>query len=82
VDYPRNVIMAMAEKAILQYTRSGMIASVYFKFTCEASGERYTLVEPNDLYEYGECARCGHNTKIKKAGFSLLISFLPRSSLN
>lgn len=45
---------------------------VYFKFTCAGCGERCTLLEPNVLYEEGECFACGHMTKISSGGFALL----------
>lgn len=42
---------------------------VHFKFTCEQCGERCILSDANTLYEYGECYKCGHETKLKILGF-------------
>lgn len=72
-DYPRDVICQMADQAIAK-NGGPELARVYFKFTCEACGERCTFNEPNSLYEQGECCECGHMTTVTKAGFSLLLS--------
>ena len=52
-------IVAKADAAIM----SGW--QVYFKFTCQACGERPVLNEANTLYEKGECCICGHETDLK-----------------
>jgi rRNA maturation endonuclease Nob1 len=46
---------------------------VYFKWTCEACRERVTFDEPNTLYEWGECASCGHRQEVTEGGYQLHI---------
>ena len=65
-DLPRVEVMRRAEAAAQQGW------TVHFKFTCEGCGKRCTLQEPNVLYEYGECFKCGHKTKLDSAGFMLM----------
>lgn len=72
-DRPRDEIVKMAEAAIVKHG-GPTCARVFFKFTCEKCGERCMFVEPNRLYETGECDVCGHITPVAKAGYSLLLS--------
>jgi len=67
-DLPREELMRQADKFMIEF---GDLAEIYFKFTCEACGERCTLVEANKLYEKGICHVCEHETEIKKGGFML-----------
>lgn len=73
-DLPREEIIAMADNIV---KRDPFHTSVYFKFTCEHCGERCTFVEPNVLYEKGECQNCGGVTVILKAGYMLVITREP-----
>lgn len=72
-DYSRDEIAQMADKAIAEHGGPAL-ARVYFKFTCAACGHRCTFVEPNALFETGECDRCGRITTVSRAGFSLMLS--------
>jgi hypothetical protein len=69
-DYPRDQIEQMALQAIARYGGSE-VARVFFKFTCDACGERCTFEEPNALFEVGVCHACGHETPVVVAGFAL-----------
>jgi len=69
-DLPREELMRKASEMLMSYPPE-VQAQVYFKFTCEKCGERVELVEANTLYEKGECCLCGHETEIKRGGFSL-----------
>ena len=69
-DYPRAQIAQMAESAIARHGGPAH-ATVYFKFTCRACGERCTFTEPNALYEEGECHVCGLHQPVTTAGFAL-----------
>ena len=66
-DYPREEILKKAIQALEQFPG----AKVYFKFTCSHCGERCTFQEPNMLYESGECCKCGKDSPVTMAGFSL-----------
>jgi rRNA maturation endonuclease Nob1 len=74
-DVPREQLAKLAEEALRTHPGS----KIYFKFTCEKCGERCTLLEPNALYEKGECFVCGHETVISKGGFSLHIVLTPNA---
>lgn len=73
-DYPREEILRRADHAVKRYREQGLGADAYFKFTCAHCGERVTFVEPNALYESGECVACGKITEVVEAGFALHIS--------
>lgn len=75
-DLPRDEIVAMAERAV---TDNGgpPAARVFFKFTCVHCGERCTFNEPNRLFEWGECVRCGKSTRVDVAGFALHVTMAP-----
>lgn len=69
-DLPREELMKRAAEVTADDgTWPG--ANILFKFTCEHCGERCTLVEPNVLYENGECHKCGKTTKIDYGGFTI-----------
>lgn len=73
-DKPRDEIMKMADEAIKQFKdRGANDVYVNFKFTCPHCGERCSFQEKNHLFEEGECFKCGKNSKIERAGFSLAI---------
>lgn len=75
-DLPKAEIVHMAEQAIRQSQLSGTPAQAFFKFTCEACGERCTFSDPNTIYDSGECCACGHVTDpIPAYGFMLQYSF-------
>lgn len=69
-DLPREVLMERAKEATAP-NGPWPGGDVLFKYTCEHCGERCTLQEPNMLYEYGECFKCGKSTKIEVGGFSI-----------
>lgn len=71
-DLPREQLMKMADDAIMKYGGREK-AYVNFKFTCEQCGERCTLAEENQLYERGECFKCGHEMPIAFGGFTLAL---------
>jgi hypothetical protein len=66
-DLPREELMKSATEAIANCPG----AEVYFKFTCAHCGERCILLEPNKLYERGECHKCGQETVIDEGGYML-----------
>jgi PHP family Zn ribbon phosphoesterase len=68
-DLPRKELIRRAESLMWKAAEQGAEIEIYFKFTCEACGERCTLNDVNTLYEKGECAKCGHITTIEKGGF-------------
>lgn len=68
-DLPRDELMKTAAKATTTGPWPG--ADVLFKFTCEHCGERCTFTEPNMLYEFGECHKCGQSTKVDVGGFTI-----------
>lgn len=72
-DFPRDVIVKMAEATIEKHGGPGKV-KIFFKFYCEACGERCTFEEPNELFETGICFKCGHETVIEKAGFMATIT--------
>ena len=71
IDLPREELLQRADATIAEFKKQGIKAVVRFKFTCENCGERCTLVEPNILFEDGECCVCFHMTKITHGGFAL-----------
>lgn len=71
-DFSRDVILRKAEAAIEKHDGPEK-AKVFFKFYCEACGERCTFKEPNELFETGVCFKCGHETVIEKAGFMVIV---------
>ena len=64
--------MDMAERGIEKHGDPD-IAKVFFKFYCDACGERCTFAEPNELFETGICHKCGHETVVNKAGFMVVV---------
>jgi hypothetical protein len=70
-DLPREELIRHAEIVLRSCAECGTEAEVHFKFTCEKCGTRCTLVEPNNLFEKGECHQCGHTTVITKGGYAL-----------
>ena len=70
MDYPRDVIMQKAHNAI-RGMGGPQYCKVFFKFTCIQCGTRCTFDEPNSLFERGECAACGFDQPVEKAGFRL-----------
>jgi hypothetical protein len=71
-DLPRDEAMRLAEEAILGHGGPER-AAVQFKFTCANCGKRCTFCDANTLHTYGECCDCGHETKVDKAGFLLML---------
>jgi Zn finger protein HypA/HybF involved in hydrogenase expression len=69
-DLPRWELMKLAQEALERYPE----ALVHFKYTCEHCGERCTLEEPNQLYEYGLCHKCGQETEIVQGGMTLVFT--------
>lgn len=69
-DLPVAELMERASEVIRRDLAQGIRTDVHFKFTCENCGERCMLSEPNQLFEYGECHKCGHNTKIEVGGYT------------
>ena len=43
--------------------------TVYFTWVCEECGEKQAFTEPNTLFGEGECYKCHHVAKVKKANF-------------
>lgn len=68
-DLGRDELMARAQEVLEGFAPGS--AEVYFKFTCVRCTERCTLIEPNKLYERGECHRCGYDQPILMGGFDL-----------
>jgi len=71
-DLPREEIMRRASEAIA-VNGGPANARVFFKFTCPHCGERCQFVEPNQLFEDGECSRCGRTAPVPRAGYALLL---------
>lgn len=69
-DLPRKELVAEADRVIAEAGGPSKCL-VYFKFTCMWCGERCILVEPNTLYEIGECQKCGKKTKIDVGGLQV-----------
>lgn len=72
-DLPSREIQA---HAALNVARNGgpQRCRVFFKYTCAHCGSRQTFMEPNTIYDSGECSKCGTETKIKKYGYLLEIT--------
>jgi DNA-directed RNA polymerase subunit RPC12/RpoP len=68
-NLPREQLLRHAQEACRRFPRS----VVYFKWTCEACGERVAFDEPNTLYEHGECSSCGHRQEVTEGGYQLHI---------
>jgi hypothetical protein len=68
-DLPVRELMERANSALKEFSQFN--PEVYFKFTCKECGERCVLEEPNHLYQYSVCAKCGYNNKIERGGFAL-----------
>jgi DNA-directed RNA polymerase subunit RPC12/RpoP len=66
-NLPREHLLLHAQEACRRIPG----AVVYFKWTCEACGERVTFDEPNTLYEQGECSECGHRQEVTEGGYLL-----------
>lgn len=69
-DLPREKLIAEADRLLIQAGGPDK-CSVYFKFTCMWCGERCTLVEPNTLFDTGECHNCGRETKLDCGGLQV-----------
>ena len=69
-DIPVEELSVRATAKILLDHDCGITTDIYFKFTCENCGERCAFAEPNRLYEFGECHKCGHQTKVVVGGFT------------
>lgn len=67
-DLPIYELMQKAQQLIAE----GCL--VFFKFTCEKCGTRQGFETPNTLFKSGRCEECGHITKIKKAGFMVMMA--------
>lgn len=67
-DLPREELCRRAQEALEEWPPG---TDILFKFTCQWCGERCTLVEPNKLYENGECHQCGKETPITCGGFAI-----------
>jgi rRNA maturation endonuclease Nob1 len=71
-DLPVAKLMERADEVIRRDLAKGIHTDIMFKYTCEECGERCMLSEPNQLFEYGECHKCGHQTRIEVGGFTLV----------
>jgi hypothetical protein len=69
-DLPVAELMERATEVIRRDLANGIHTDVMFKYTCEHCGERCMLSQPNHLFEYGECHKCGLETKIERGGFT------------
>lgn len=69
-DLGRAELMDAAIQAAALYEDQYEVTA-YFKFTCEACGERVAFSEPNKLFRRGECHACGHETRVERGGFLL-----------
>jgi len=69
-DLPRLQLAALANQEIERYGGPDK-CHVNFKFTCSHCGARCSLVEPNTLYEEGECCVCHGSTTITHGGLAL-----------
>lgn len=69
-DLPREELIRRAEEMVAGYPCK---VDVQFKFTCQWCGERCTFETPNQLFEDGECHKCGKITPVTMGGFSLWI---------
>jgi len=63
----RNELLAHAQRTL----DSMPGASVHFKYTCAACGERVIFETPNVLHETGTCCHCGHTQKVTEGGYTL-----------
>lgn len=71
-DLSPKQIKELAERAILDMGGPSQ-CEVHFKFTCQWCGTRCTFIEPNVIFESGECLKCQKTTLITLVGFSVHI---------
>jgi hypothetical protein len=72
-DLPRVELIRLARETVGQLRQEGVIAWVWFKWTCPGCGTRNTLEMPGVLAERSNCIQCGQETVIEKGGFALAI---------
>lgn len=72
-DLPRDELLQRVRETLEHYVQQGINVDAFFKFTCEECGERCTFSEPNQLFESGNCHKCGHDTIVNFGGFALEI---------
>ncbi len=69
---PLQDLISTANDNILQAEEQGFEARIYFKWTCEACGERVTADEPNIIYSSASHTDCevtpGHVTNTEEIG--------------
>jgi len=70
-DMPREELVQKADQ-LLKAMGGPQFATLYFIFTCAKCGARIRFTEPNKIYEYGECEKCGYSTPITKGSFMLI----------
>ncbi len=70
-DLPVAELINRANDQIAHDLALGIRTNIHFKFTCEHCGERCTFDEPNAMYDYGECHKCGKQTKITVGGYMM-----------
>lgn len=70
MDYPTDEIRRRADAALVNFPGS----QVHFKWTCGNCGARQVFETPNTIYQSGTCEECGHETKLEKFGFDLIIN--------
>lgn len=64
-DIPREEAIKRATKLI----QNGFL--VFIKWNCGKCGHRQVW-EPNAIYEYGICEKCGATTKVDRVGFTIM----------
>lgn len=72
-DLPITELTLRASIEVEDDKKSGIETEIHFKFTCEECGERCMFDEPNKLYEFGECHKCGHETKVEVGGYTKIM---------
>ena len=81
-DLPIGELMNRANQQRVLDESRGVHTDIHFKFTCEACGERCMFDDPNQLYEYGECHKCGHETKVIVGGYTTISKVSPGGALS
>lgn len=70
-DYPREQVIAGANKALRTLAEQGVEAEVHFKATCPHCGARPEFDEPNAWFEQMTCCQCGESFPFERGNYSI-----------
>lgn len=72
-DYPKDELVAMAEKTLQEFKAKGIQARVFFKAWCPSCSARCIDSEPNTIHDNFECCECGAVFPFVQGGYHIEI---------